>query len=79
MFIAIAPKGQEYLYKTVTRLKAPKRSAERMAEILTESKYKLRDGEVWHAYETEFHEDEMYGKVTMRKGAVYVHWDIVYP
>lgn len=79
MFIAIAPKGKEYLYKGITRLKVSKRSAQEIARILTENVYKLRDGEVWHVYDTEFHEDEMSGRATIRKGTVHVKWDVVYP
>ena len=79
MFIAIAPKGQEYIYKRITRLSVPKASAQMIADVLTENRYKLRDGEVWHVYETEFGEDEMSGRARLYKGKIRVNWEVVYP
>ena len=78
MFIAIAPRGQEYIYKRITRLAVSKASAHKIAEILTQNRYKLRDGEVWHAYDTEYG-DEMSGKASIRKGIVTIKWEVAYP
>lgn len=77
MFIAIAPKGQEYIYRRLTRLAVPKSSAYKIADILTKNKYKLREGEVWHAYVTEYGE-EMAGRARMYKGNVHIKWDGIY-
>ena len=74
MFIAIAPKGKEYIYRRNTRLSVSKASAQKIAEILTDKRYWLNEGEVWHSYDTEY-QDEMYGKATIRKGIIRVTWD----
>ena len=67
MFIAIAPKGQEFFYRTSTRLKVSKASANKIAKILTDAGYKLKAGEVWHPYDTEFGEDAMAGRASIRR------------
>ena len=50
-FIAIAIKGQEFLYKRSSMLEVPMRSAQMIADALTKARYMLKDGEVWHVYE----------------------------
>lgn len=53
MFIAIAPKGAEFIYKRSSAIATPAKSAAAIAEALTKSNYKLKPGETWHAYEND--------------------------
>lgn len=75
MFVAIAVKGKEFLYRANTRLSVPKSSANKIREILNKTGYHLRDGEIWHVYDTEFG-DEMAGSARMRKGNVRINWEV---
>ena len=76
MFIAIAPKGKEFFYKESSRIKVSKASAYKIAKALTDAKYKLNDGEVWHTYETEG--EMMYGRAYIRKNHLRVIWEGIY-
>ena len=50
-FIAIAPKGKEFLYRRTSMTAVPNGRAQEIADALNEQKYLIRDGEVWHVYE----------------------------
>lgn len=53
-FIAIAPKGSEFLYRKSSAIATPAKSAAAIAEALTKANYKLKPGEVWHVYENDW-------------------------
>lgn len=57
-FIAIAPKGREYIYKRSSMLAVPKKSAQVIADALTKERYRIKDGEVWHVYDTEYGDED---------------------
>lgn len=73
MFIAIAAKRHEYLYRSSTRLAVPKASAGKIAKALTDAKYRIKDGEVWHPFETEG--EETYGKARLYKGNIRITYE----
>lgn len=52
-FIAIAPKGQEFLFKKSSMIAVPAKSAAQIAEALTKAGYKLKPGETWHTYKND--------------------------
>lgn len=53
-FIAIAPKGREFLYKKNSMIAVPKTSADAIKDRLNEIGYHLRNGEVWHVYDNDW-------------------------
>lgn len=48
--IAIACKGQEFLYKASTAHKVNEKKADAIIKALNEIKYNLNNGEIWHKY-----------------------------
>jgi hypothetical protein len=74
MFIAITNKGQEFLYRSSSRLAVSKASAQKIADALTEVNYYLNEGQKWHVYDDPFYEREgyLYGKARVYKGNVKV-------
>lgn len=74
-FIAIAVKGQEFLYKRSSMLEVSERSAQMIADALTKARYMLKDGEVWHVFEAEYGDkDFMNGRVrNIGKGKLRVY------
>lgn len=76
MFAAIAVKGKEFLYRSSTRVAVPKASAKTILEVLNKTGYRLRDGEVWHLYDTEVGEEMMAGRARLLKGRdVRIKWE----
>ena len=53
-FVAIAPKGQEYIYKRSSMIGAPAASAQRIADALNANNYQLQPGFIWHIYDNDF-------------------------
>ncbi len=77
MFVAIAVKGKEFLYKASTRVAVPKSSAKKILEVLNTTGYHLKNGEVWHLYDTEFGEELISGKARLLKGRdVRITWEV---
>ena len=56
-FIAIAPKGQEFVFNKASMIAVPTSSAQKIADTLTELKYKLKEGQVWHVYDNDWYYD----------------------
>ena len=54
-FIAIAPKGQEFVFNRATMIAVPTSSAQKIADTLTRIKYKLKEGQVWHVYDNDWY------------------------
>ena len=73
MFIAIAIKDNEYMYRRSTRLEVSKKSGKKIADILTKANYKLNNNEVWHFYDND-NEEIMQGKASIRKGKITVRY-----
>ena len=57
-FIAIAPKGAEYLYRKSSMIAVPKSSAIKIMIALNNLRYKLKDGEVWHIYDNDWYTND---------------------
>lgn len=57
-FIAIAPKGQEFVYRRSSMIAVPKTSAKAIADRLNELRYQLKDGEVWHIYDNDWYTND---------------------
>ena len=58
-FLAIASKGQEFLFKTHGMIAVPTKSATKIRDALNENKYRLKDGEIWHIYDNDYHYNMM--------------------
>ena len=57
-FIAIAPKGQEFVFSKRIMIAVPESSAWKIAELLTKLKYMLKDDNtVWHVYDNDYYYD----------------------
>lgn len=70
-FIAIAPKGHEFIYKKSTMISTPAASAQRIANILNKSNYLIQAGETWHVYESGYYEkDFIFKKARIYKNRV---------
>lgn len=48
--VAIACKGNEFLYKSNTAHKVNEKKADKIVELLNAASYQLRAGEIWHKY-----------------------------
>lgn len=48
--LAKAVKGQEFLYNVSSAHEVSKASADFICKVLNETKYNLKDGEVWHKF-----------------------------
>lgn len=48
--VAIACKGQEFLYNASTAHKVNEKKADKIVELLNAAGYQLRDGEIWHKF-----------------------------
>ena len=48
--VAIACKGQEFLYKSYTAHKVNENKADKIIELLNAAGYQLRDGEIWYKF-----------------------------
>ena len=57
-FIAIAPKGKEFLYRRSSMIAVPKSSAIKIMITLNNLRYKLKDGEVWHIYDNDWYSND---------------------
>lgn len=77
MFIAVTQKGAEYCYRSSSRLKVTKASAQKIAEALTKANFFLKEGQKWHVYDDPFYEtyEHMYGKARVYKGNVKVSYN----
>ena len=52
-FIAIAPKGKEFMYKRSTMIAVPTSSAQKIVDLLNSQRFELKDGETWHVYDND--------------------------
>ena len=52
MILAIAVGGKEYLYRSDSAHYVSKASADYICKALNDIRYKLRDGEVWHKFDS---------------------------
>ena len=57
-FIAIAPRGAEYLYRRSSMIAVPKASAIKIMTALNSLRYQLKDGEVWHIYDNDWYTND---------------------
>lgn len=57
-FIAIAPKGKEFLYRRSSMIAVPTSSAKAIMNKLNEVMYELKDGEVWHIYDNDWYTND---------------------
>ena len=57
-FIAIAPKGKEFLYRRSSMIAVPTSSAKAIMNKLNKIKYELKDGEVWHIYDNDWYTND---------------------
>lgn len=48
--VAIACKGQEFLYRSYTAHKVNENKADKIVELLNAAGYQLRGGEIWHKF-----------------------------
>ena len=53
-FIAASVKGQEFLFDKRRMIAVPKSSAQKIADVLNNLKYKLKDGEVWFVHDNDW-------------------------
>ena len=58
-FIAVSKKGQEFVFDRRRMIAVPTSSAKKIADTLTELKYKLKEGEVWHVHDNDFYYNNM--------------------
>ena len=65
-FIAIAPKGKEFVFKTSTMIAVPTSSAHKIAKTLNNLGYKLKDGETWHVYDNDSYYNDMIARQIKR-------------
>lgn len=57
-FIAIAVKGQEFVFKKSSMIAVPTQSAKKIADTLNELKYQLKsDNETWFVYDNDWYYD----------------------
>lgn len=67
-FIAIANKGQEFSFKRSSMIAVPSSSAKKIADVLTDIRYKLNEGEVWHVYDNDYYYNDYIGSEIRRFG-----------
>ena len=67
-FIAIANKGQEFSFKRSSMIAVPSSSAKKIADALTNIRYKLSSGEVWHVYDNDYYYNDYIGSEIRRLG-----------
>lgn len=65
-FIAIAPKGKEFLYRRSSMIAVPKSSAVKIMTTLNNLRYQLKDGEVWHIYDNDWYHNDHIDKEIKR-------------
>lgn len=72
--LAKSCQGAEYLYSPKSAHAVPKPSAQKIMDALNESRYDLRDGQVWHLHEVCGLDDASFyaerQKFSIRKGAI---------
>lgn len=51
--VAVAVKGQEFLYNPKTAHKVSAKSAERITENLNENLFRLKENEIWYLYDVD--------------------------
>ena len=56
-FIAVSPKGTEYMYNRETMIAVPKASAQKIADFLTKVGYRLKNNEVWSVHDNDWYTD----------------------
>lgn len=54
-FIAIAAKGQEFLYSKRSMIAVPESSAQKIADALNKVGYNLKQGETWWVYDNDWY------------------------
>ena len=67
-FIAVSPKGQEFMFDKRRMIAVPKTSAKKIADALTKAKYKLKDGEVWFVHDNDFYYNDYISSEIKRYG-----------
>ena len=65
-FIAKSTKGQEFIFDRSSMIAVPKTSAEAIANKLNESKYQLKDGQVWHVHQNDWYFNDLIDKEIKR-------------
>ena len=51
--LAITRPGEEFLYKVATAHNVNQAKAKKIADMLNNAKYMLKDGEIWYPYEVD--------------------------
>ena len=76
-FIAVAPKGKEFVFDKKRMIAVPTSSARKIADVLTKVKYRIQDNtkEVWHVYDNDFYYNDYISEEikTFRKESLKVH------
>ena len=55
-FIAIAPKGKEFMFDATRSIAVPKSSASKIVDVLNELKYMIKnDNETWWIYDNDWY------------------------
>lgn len=67
-FITVSKKGQEFVFDRRRMIAVPTSSAKKIADTLTELKYKLKEGEVWHVHDNDFYYNDMIDSEIKRYG-----------
>ena len=52
-FIAIAPKGKEFMYRRGSMIAVPTISAQKIADMLNRQKFEIKEGETWYVYDND--------------------------
>ena len=54
-FIAIAPKGKEFVYKRSSMIAVPDHEdAGKICQLLNEQKFEIKEGETWYEYDNDW-------------------------
>lgn len=67
-FIAKAVKGQEFLFSRSSMIGVPASSALKIATALNNSKYELKEGQIWHVYDNDFYYNDFISREIKRYG-----------
>lgn len=73
--VAIAPMGQEFMYRRSSAHSVPASSADIICKALNDARYKLQDGYTWHVYDCGWYERDYTNaglqRFFRRKGRIY--------
>ena len=76
-FIAKAVQGQEFLFSRSSMIGVPASSALKIATALNNSKYELKEGQIWHVYDNDFYYNDFISREIKRYGKrmpIYIYY-----